>query len=735
MPETTSALDLSVRSGRRLPALLQCSVAECGLVCITMMLCHFGQSTDVAEMRRRFSISLKGTTLKGLMAVAEQVGLLARPLRIGVDRLPDLKLPAIIHWNLNHFVVLKSVSARGAILHDPASGRRRVTYAELNQSFTGVALELVPSPEFEVRSAAPKLRVRDLTGRVQGLFRGLSQILVLGLVLQLLAMLLPFYMQWIVDEALPSADAGLVATLGIGFLLLTVIQATLSAVRLWITTALSASFNFQWLGNVFTHLLKLPIAYFEQRHLGDIVSRFGSIRAIQNAVTTQMVEAVIDGGLVVLTVIAMLAYSGRLTLLAILAVVIYLLLRLCLYGALKHATADALVKGARQETLFLESVRGVQAIRLFGREAERRSAWLNALAAQTNVGIRLARLSISYQTAHNVLFGIERVGIIWLGALAVMNGSLTIGMLLAFFSFKDQFTQRISGLVDRIFELLMLRVHAERVSDIVMERIEPAERAQANGSSDEPLPTPDIELKNVSFRYSDADPYVIKDLSLIIPAGECVAITGVSGCGKTTLIKIILGLLKPTDGEVRVGGVNVRKLGLPRYRQMTGSVMQDDHLFAGPLSDNISFFDPQPDQARVAECARLAAISADIDAMPMGYMTLVGDLGSGLSGGQKQRVVLARALYRAPRILVLDEATSHLDVTNEQTINNAIERLQMTRIMVAHRADTVAMADRVIILDAGEVVYDEKASKPAPNVRATAHAGNPTPTILSSVTE
>lgn len=351
------------------------------------------------------------------------------------------------------------------------------------------------------------------------------------------------------------------------------------------------------------------------------------------------------------------------------------------------------------------------------------------------MGIRLARLSISYQTAHNVLFGIERVGIIWLGALAVMNGSLTIGMLLAFFSFKDQFTQRISGLVDRIFELLMLRVHAERVSDIVMERIEPAERAQANGSSDEPLPTPDIELKNVSFRYSDADPYVIKDLSLIIPAGECVAITGVSGCGKTTLIKIILGLLKPTDGEVRVGGVNVRKLGLPRYRQMTGSVMQDDHLFAGPLSDNISFFDPQPDQARVAECARLAAISADIDAMPMGYMTLVGDLGSGLSGGQKQRVVLARALYRAPRILVLDEATSHLDVTNEQTINNAIERLQMTRIMVAHRADTVAMADRVIILDAGEVVYDEKASKPAPNVRATAHAGNPTPTILSSVTE
>lgn len=694
---------VSFWGSRHMPVILQTEATECGLACLAMVASHYGHRIDLPSMRRRFSISLKGATLKSLISIAQSLQLQTRPLKLDLEHLGDLKPPCILHWDMSHFVVLKAVKRNAAVILDPAVGERTLSMEELSKHFSGVALELTPGAQFKKQEERQHFTLMSLMGRVVGLKRGLIQLLLLGVTLQVCVLVAPFYMQWIVDEALVAADRDLITVLGVGFLLLVLMQTAIGAVRSWVTTVLATNLNFQWLGNAFTHLLKLPLPYFEKRHLGDIVSRFGSIQTIQKSLTTQFVEGVIDGLLVIGTLIVMLLYSPQLTAVACVAVGLYALLRWSIFRALKEATAEQIIHAAKQQTHFLESARGVQSVRLFNRSEERRIGWMNVLADQFNADLRISRLSISYQMANSLLFNAERVIVIWLAALAVLDTRFSVGMLFAFISYKDQFSQRLSSLIDKLFEFRMLRVHGERVADIVL--TEPEEELQDVELDIERI-TPEIEVRELAFRYADGEPYVLKDLNLSIPAGQCLAITGASGCGKTTLVKLLLGLMEPTEGEILVGGIKLQHLGMTNFRQMVGAVMQDDQLFAGSISDNISFFDATPSQARIEVCSQLAAIHNEIGAMPMGFNTLVGDIGTGLSGGQKQRILLARALYKDPKILVLDEATSHLDIWNEQHVNAAIKKLQLTRIVVAHRPETIAMAERVIVLDKGRIARD-----------------------------
>lgn len=699
----------------RLPVLLQGEAAECGLACLAMISSYWGHRIDLPSMRRRFSVSLKGATLKSLITMADAMGMQSRPLKLGLQRLRDLRAPCVLHWDMNHFVVLKHVGRDHVLIHDPATGQRRIAMGDVHHRFTGVALELTPSAGFVKAEETRRFTLRSLMGHVVGLKRGLLQLLVTGIAIQICALVAPFYMQWVVDEALVAADRDLVTVLGMGFLLLVVVQASIGAVRSWIMATLTADLNFQWQGNAFAHLMKLPLAFFEKRHLGDIVSRFGSIQTVQRALTSQLIEGVIDGILVAATWLVMLLYSVTMTAVASGTVLLYALLRWAIFRSLREANAEQITHAARQQTHFLESARGAQSIRLFGRVHERRIGWMNALAEQFNAELRIARFSISYQTANAVLFSAERVIVIWLAALAVLDMRFSIGMLFAFVSYKDQFSQRVAALVDKLYEFRMLELHGERVADIVMTDAEP--EAHATEIDLERI-APSIELRDVSFRYADGEPYVLKHLNLAIPAGQCIAITGVSGCGKTTLVKLLLGLVTPTEGDILVGGIRLQHLGLGNHRRLVGTVMQDDPLFSGSIADNISFFDPSPSQARLEGCAQQAAIHREICAMPMGYNTLVGDIGAGLSGGQKQRILLARALYKAPKILVLDEATSHLDVGNERIVNEAIRRIALTRIVVAHRPETIEMAQRVIVLEGGEIASDEAARRH----EASAHA-------------
>jgi ATP-binding cassette subfamily B protein RaxB len=695
--------------GSRLPVILQVEAAECGLACLAMVAGHYRLRTDLATLRNKYSLSMRGATLKSIIEIAKSMKLASRPLKLDLEHLGELKLPCILHWDMNHFVVLRSVSRTGVVIHDPAVGRRSMGMADFGKHFTGVALELSPAADFAPAKETQAFSMFGLMGRVSGLKRGLSQIMVLAILLEIIAIVAPLYMQWVVDHVLVAADRSLLSVLGMGFLLLVLIQTATGALRSWAVTVMSSNLNLQWQGNVFSHLLKLPLDYFEKRHLGDIVSRFGSISAIQKTITAGFVQAAVDGLLVVGTFVMMFLYSGKLAAIAVLAVAGYVLIRWLLFRPLRAASAEQIVHAAKQQTHFLETARGIQSVRLFGRDEERRMGWMNLLVDQFNADIHTQRLNIVYQAANTALFGLERVAIIWLAALAVLEREFSAGMLFAFIAYKDQFSSKLVALVDKVFEWKMLRLHGERVADIVLTQPEEETSAELVDMS---KVMPAIEVRGLTFRYSPLDPPVLRNLNLSVPAGQILAITGVSGSGKTTLVKILLGLLKPSEGEVLVGGLPVSQVGLRNYRSMIGSVMQDDTLFMGSIADNISFFDPMPSMANVENCARLAACHAEIMTTPMGFNTLVGDIGSGMSGGQKQRILLARALYKDPSILVLDEATSHLDMMNEKAVNEAIKSMQLTRILVAHRAETINTAERVVVLHQGQVAQDVMLPKP-----------------------
>jgi ATP-binding cassette subfamily B protein RaxB len=689
--------------GRHLPVILQTEASECGLACLAMVAGYLGLRIDLPSLRLRFSLSRKGGNFESLVRVASALGLDSRPLKLDMHNLPELALPCVLHWDMNHFVVLKSVSARRLVVHDPAIGVRSFTPEEFASHFTGIAMELAPGAGFAPRIEQAGFTLRGLMGRITGLNRGLAQILALALAVEVVVIALPFYLQWVVDQALLAADRELLAVLALGFGLLVLLQAGMGAVRGWWVATLSARLNFQWLGNVFAHLVRLPLEFFEKRHVGHIVSCFGSVTVIQRTLTTGVVQALVDALMVLGTLLMMGLYSPALLGVSLAATALYALLRWGVFHSLREASAEEIIHAARQQTHFLETAGGIQSVRLFGRGEQRRAGWMNMLADQFNAGLRVQRVHVTHETAQTLLFGLERVVVVWLAARMVLDAGFTVGMLFAYMAYKELFSARVAALIDTASELAMLRLHGERVADIVLAESEPGE-APSPIEIDLAQRVARIELRGVSYRYSPTEPWVLHGVDLVVESGRCLAITGPSGCGKTTLVKVMLGLLPPTEGEVLFDGTPIHRLGLAHYRALIGTVMQEDRLFSGSLADNICFFDAEPDLERIESCARLAAVDAEIRAMPMGFHTLVGDVGIGISGGQKQRVLLARALYRQPRILVLDEATSHLDLRNERSVNDAVHAMALTRVVVAHRPETIAMADRVVEMVGGRIV-------------------------------
>ncbi len=694
------ALSFGIR--RRLPLILQTEAAECGLACLAMVMGKHGTVTDLAALRRRHAVSLKGMTLNTLASIAEEEQLGTRAVRLELNELDKLQLPAILHWDLNHFVVLRQVSATHAVIHDPASGERKLTLTAVSRHFSGVALELWPNTGFAPRNEKQTLSLRALIGQVSGLLPTIGQLLLLSLVLEVLMLTGPLLLQWIIDHVVVSRDGNLLGTLVVGFLLLLVLQQGFNLARSWLLLMVNASVRVQWRSNVVSHMLRLPLQYFQKRHLGDIVSRVGAVDEIQRVLTNTFVEAFFDGLLVLLTLAMMYLYSPTLASIALVAVLLYLIIRLLWLRPLYLATEEHIVRGATQATHLLETIRGMRAIKLFARQDARKAAWQTLLVNETNASLSIQKMQIFYRLANATLSGAFHIVLLWIGAQQLLQGNLSVGMLMAFLAYRSQFDTRVSALIDHAINYRMLQLYGERLADLVLT---PAE-ASTRGNVQESTQPPDIEFDKVSFRYAPHEPDVLNLVSLRIKAGEAVAITGGSGGGKTTLVNVLLGVLDPEAGEVRVAGTPLTRYGVERWRAQVGSVMQDDTLFAGSIAENISFFDPKPDVAQIERCARLAAVHSDIERMPMSYQTLVGDMGTSLSGGQKQRVLLARALYKNPRVLVLDEATSHLDTRREASVNRAVQTLAITRVIIAHRAETIASADRVIELDNGEIVFD-----------------------------
>jgi ATP-binding cassette, subfamily B, bacterial CvaB/MchF/RaxB len=647
------------------------------------------------SLRRRYAVSLKGVTLRDLMEIATHLGLACRPLRIEVDHLCQLRLPAILHWDMDHFVVLKACKKHGIVVHDPAAGEKWFPIAEASRHLTGVVLELSPTEEFCRTDQRVRLPFSAFWSGMRGNSHVLAQILLLSVVIEILILAAPFYMQLTVDEVIARGDVDLLLVLGLGFALLVLIKVASTATRSFIVLLLQNTLSFQIGARLFHHLVRLPLSFFEKRHIGDILSRFGSIEPIRNMLAEGLITGLIDGLMSVLMLALMFVYSVQLGFVVLFAFALYAALRLALFRMFRQRSEAAIHSKAQENSNFIETVRAVQSLKLLNRENERESQWLNRYAEYVNANVRLGRARISFKAINNTIYGLENVITIYLAARLALDNLISVGMIFAFVSYKLQFAERTALLIEKLVELRILGLHLERLADIALT---PLERGHDQDLSYVRPIRGSIELRNVCFRYAEAEPLILNNVNLCVAPGQFVTIMGPSGCGKTTLVKIMLGLLEPTSGEVLIDGLPLGQIGPRVYREHIGAVMQEDQLLSGTIADNICFFETTFDQQWMIECAQIAGIHDDIMAMPMSYNSLIGDMGSSLSSGQKQRVLLARALYRRPKILFLDEGTAHLDTDKEREINANLQHLNMTRVSIAHRPEIAHGADMIVRL-------------------------------------
>jgi ATP-binding cassette subfamily B protein RaxB len=685
---------------RRVKPIRQAEATECGLAALAMIANFWGHDFDLGSLRRRFGVSSRGIGLKTLMETADSLGFAPRPLKVRLDGLAALQLPAILHWDMDHFVVLERVKGNKAYIVDPAQDGRWHDRESLSRHFTGVALELRPARNFTPAGERRPLRLSGLWSGAVGLKSSIAQAAILSLILQAHVLAAPYLLQLAVDEALPALDADLMTVLAVGFALFAIVNAVAFLLRSFVLLTSGTALSFGIASNVARRLMRLPVDWFEKRSVGDVLSRFQSVIPIQRLLTESAAAALIDGLLAILTFALMLVYSPILTLIPLVSLIIYAGFRWATLPAERRAENERIAAAGREQSAMIETLRGIVTLRLAGRETIRHAVWQNRLSESLAANYAFERIR-AYQAALAILLAaLEFVAVAWLAVTMSIAGDFTVGMIFAFLAYRLQFAMATKSLIDRATEFRMLGLHLDRLSDIALTE---EDRGFAEPVAQAKEFRGEIELRGVAFAYGIHDPDVLKGVDLHIAPGEHVAITGPSGGGKTTLTKILLGLLDPGSGELLIDGIPLARYGRRAYRENVAAVLQDDVLFAGTIADNVAGFEPI-DPERLAQAMAAAAIDEDVEAMPMRQLTLVGDMGSTLSGGQKQRILLARALYRRPRLLVMDEGTAHLDAEHEKKVNQAIADMGITRIVVAHRRETLAAAERVVYLEDGRIV-------------------------------
>lgn len=686
-------------------------VGECGLACIAMIGSYFGLDTDLYHLRKSFPLSARGMRLTLMRSVLEDLGLDSRAVRASATELRQVALPAVLHWNQNHFVVLVGMRGARAEIIDPSEGRRTVSRAELAEHYSGVALEVWPTATFEPRKERIALGVGSLVKQLRGIRGSTARVLAISFALLVAGFLIPLIFQLVIDRAIlrerPSLLLGLVSVL----VAISLTQVALETLRAWTLQALGAVVSFQFVGNLVRHLFSLAPSFFVRRDLADILSRVASLNVVQDSLTRGAVAAIIDGAMALIAVVILLNYSWVMAAVVMGGVLLNSAISWMTFPINRRLTEGKIVTQAQAQSHLMESIRAVITIKIFGREAERRDRWRTLFSRQINHDLRLGYVQALVTAGQGTVSALQLAGVLFLGAQAIIKGDgFTVGMLYAFLSFRQIFNDRATSFLLQLTQFRLLGLHFERIADIALQ---PPESRTLHG--DQLLDTGSVELRNVSFRYGIGEPLVLHKVDLAIADGDFLAIVGRSGAGKSTLVRLLLGILDPTDGEILLANQPLTQIkGNLSRSALIGAVMQDDRLLSGSIADNIAFFDPQIDMAKVEEVARLTRIHDDIERMPMRYHSLIGDMGAALSGGQQQRILLARALYRNPKILLLDEGTANLDPATEQEIVELIATLPLTRIVVAHRPALVMRADRVLELANGSLASLDAATYAAP---------------------
>lgn len=686
---------------KRVPVLLQMSEVECGLACLAMLLSYHGRETSISELRTQYGASRDGVSALNLVKAARTCGMIARAISLRHNDFNNVTLPAIIHWEFNHFLVVERWAPDKVTVVDPASGRREMSEEEFSGGFTGIVLMLEPGMDFHRRRVSSPLSLRMYA--IQALRQApgaLLQVILASIFLQAIGLVPPFMTELIIDKIIPLQLNNAMLLLGVGMLVLIFSQGFLSLLREWLLIYVRARIDTHMMLSFFEHLLLLPYSFFQQRSSGDLLTRMGSNTIIRDTLSGQLISTFLDGSMVILYLCILMIAAPTFGILALAIGLLQILVILCIYRPIASLAAQELTAQGKSQGYMAEALAGIATLKAAGAEYSAHDRWTNLFFDQLNISTRRSYLSTVASTILLILQVFAPMSLLWVGAIQVLNGTMTLGTMLALTSLATSFLTPLSSLVSSGQQIQLVKAHLDRLADIMTS--EPEQNLQ--GVQSPPQLGGYVRLENVGFRYSADSPRVLHSINLNIIAGQKVALVGRTGSGKSTLGKLLLGLYIPTEGQIYYDGLALQEMQYQEVRRQFGVVLQESAIFSGSIMENILFNNPAMGKEYAVQAAQMAAIHEDIVKMPLGYETLVAEGGSALSGGQRQRLSLARAIAHHPSILLLDEATSNLDVVTEQMVAQNLEALPCTQIIIAHRLSTVRNADVILVMDQGTIV-------------------------------
>jgi ATP-binding cassette subfamily B protein len=690
-----------LRLRKKVPELLQMSDAECGIACLAMILSYYGRRTSISELREQGAIGRDGLSAQDIVKMARKYGLRVRAVSLPQADFRHINLPAIIHWEFDHFLVLERWSSRRVKVVDPAFGHRNMSAEEFDAGFTGVVLLLEPDTHFTSHNPAPRVGLRTyITTFVKRAPWSLIQVMLASLLLQLFGLGVPLLTKLVVDGILPAQKLTIMTIVGIGILVLASAQFVVMLLRSLLLTSVQARVDMTLIPGFVEHLLALPLRFFQQRSTGDILTRLSSNTTVRETLSNQLISTILDGGFVIVYLIILFWQSSIFGLLALLIGSLQIVLLLVSRGRLLELATGELAAQGKAQGYAAELLSGIVTLKAAGAEQRAFQHWSNLFLSELNISVRRNIFSSFIESTMGLLHTLSPLILLWIGALLVLNGSMQIGTMLALNALAITFLTPLSSLVSSMQSLQLIRSHLERISDVM--EAEPEQQTQSVHLP--PRLTGEVRLDHVCFHYDAQAQKVLKDITLQIEAGQKIAIVGRTGSGKSTLGKLLLGLHLPTQGEILYDGIPLRFFNYQAVRSQFGVVMQDATLFSGSIRQNIAFNDPAMQMERVIQSAQAAVLHDDIMQMPMGYETMISEGGSVLSGGQRQRLAIARALAHKPALILLDEATSSLDVLTEQALERNLDSLTCTRVIIAHRLSTIRNADCIVVLDEGSII-------------------------------
>lgn len=695
-------MNFNIFGGKQIKEVYQSEIADCGLACITMILNYYGKSYNLEDLKRKYSSSISGSSLNDIIKVAKNEDLIALPYEIEEEDIEDIKTPCIAHWNNNHFVVISEIKDSKVTIFDPANGKLKYSMSDFIDNFSFVICELSANEDFSSVSVKNKNNnsLINVINNVNNSWKDIFNILLMSISLEIFIIMLPIFNKVVIDNIVIENNKNLLLPIGIGFLFIVFFKSLAEWFKKNMLLYLTANIQINLKYNIFNKLLKLPLNFYKKRGVADILSKFESLEEIKKTISKGIIESSIDTFTIIITSSVMLYLSPIMFSVVFLFLLVILLIKFLYIQKIRFKTNKLINAQVNEDNFLVESLKTIETTRGHNQEDFVFKKWYALYIDYIKSNTSLTKLNITIDSIEDFFINMQRIVIIWIGTAFIISGEITIGGLFAFVSYQIIFTQQLSNLITNLFNFRLLNIHFEKINEIKYANEEESRTGNISNDIFNQKIKGKIELKNVYFKYEGTSEYLFKNLNLVVEAGEHITINGKSGSGKSTLVKIIAGLLPIEKGQVLIDGMNIKDVGLEKYREQIGIVLQnEEQIYNGTVFDNINLFQELMEYERLYKSTKKAEIHEEIESMKMGYQTILGEIGNNFSGGQIQRLLLSRAFYKNPKILLLDEATNALDKELEMKIFKNLKDDKMTKISISHREENQDIYDKMINLD------------------------------------